>query len=257
MPAGGEIAEAHEQTAYDVRLDWGPTGGAAIARGADIAVVVDVLSFTSTLSIAVTRGTRVYPFPWKDERAAAFAADKRAVLAVGRFEAADLDDPPPSLSPAHLLEAEPVDRLVLPSPNGSTICAALADAGPTVVGASLRNRAAVARWLAPRVADGAVIAVVPAGERWPDGSLRPALEDLWGAGAVLDGLDLSGLRVSPEAQHAGAAYGAVADLAAALAACASGRELAAVGYAADVAAAAALDVDDVAPLLTDDGFVAG
>ena len=33
-----------------VRFDWGPTGAAAIAAGADVAVVVDVLSFTTTLS---------------------------------------------------------------------------------------------------------------------------------------------------------------------------------------------------------------
>jgi len=247
---------AHGQEGHAVRLDWGPTGGAAVARGADIAVVVDVLSFTTTLVIAVARGTRVHPFPWKDERAAAFAADRDAVLAVGRFEAAGLADPPPSLSPAQLLTSVPVERLVLPSPNGSTICAALS--AVTVVGASLRNRSAVARWLAPRLADGAVVAFVPAGERWPDGSLRPGLEDLWGAGAVLDDLDRTGLRVSPEAEHAATSYATVAgDLRAALADCASGRELAAVGYAADVEAAAEVDADDVVPVLTDDGFVAG
>lgn len=248
--------QAHAQAAYDVRLDWGPTGGAAVADGADVAVVVDVLSFTTTLTIAVARGTRVYPFAWKDERAIAFAAERDAVLAVGRFEADGLADPPPSLSPAQVLNSAPVERLVLPSPNGSTICAALTEV--TVVGASLRNRAAVARWLTPRLAAGAVVALVPAGERWPDGSLRPGLEDLWGAGAVLSALDLTGLRVSPEARHAASSYDLVAgDLPAALADCASGRELASGGYAADVAAAADLDADDVVPLLTDDGFVAG
>ncbi|KAA1427932.1 2-phosphosulfolactate phosphatase [Nocardioides antri] len=256
------IEAAHGQAAYDVRLDWGPSGGAAVARGADVAVVVDVLSFTTSLGIAVARGTRVHPFRWKDDRAAAFAAERDAVLAVGRFEAAGLDDPPPSLSPAHLLASEPVERLVLPSPNGSTICAALD--GVTVVGASLRNRGAVAAWLAPRLADGAVVAFVPAGERWPDGSLRPGLEDLWGAGAVLRALDLSARRMSPEAQHAATSYDVVAGhLPAALAECASGRELAAVGYGADVEAAAAVDADGAAgaggvvPVLTDDGFVAG
>lgn len=249
-------AVAHGQQSYDVRLDWGPTGGAAVARGADIAVVVDVLSFTTTLGIAVARGSRVHPFPWKDDRAVAFAAERDAVLAVGRFEAAGLTDPPPSLSPAQLLTSGPVERLVLPSPNGSTICAAL-ETG-LVVGASLRNRSAVARWLALRLAGGAVVAFVPAGERWPDGSLRPGLEDLWGAGAVLDALDRTGLRVSPEAEHAAASYATVAaDLRAALADCASGRELAAVGYADDVEAAAAIDADDVVPVLTDDGFVSG
>ena len=87
-------AAAHGQESYDVRLEWGPTGGAAMARGADIAVVVDVLSFTTTLGIAVARGSRVYPFPWKDDRAVAFAAERDAVLAVGRFEAAGPADPP-------------------------------------------------------------------------------------------------------------------------------------------------------------------
>lgn len=250
------VDAAHGQAAYDVRLDWGPTGGAAVARGADIAVVVDVLSFTTTLGIAVARGTRVHPFRWRDARAAAFAAERDAVLAVGRFEAAGLEDPPPSLSPAQLLTTAPVDRLVLPSPNGSTICSALAEV--TVVGASLRNRSAVARWLAPRLAAGAVVALVPAGERWPDGSLRPGLEDLWGAGAVLAALDLTGRRVSPEARHAAASYDELAGhLPTALVECASGRELAAVGYLADVEAAADVDADDVVPVLTEDGFVAG
>lgn len=51
-----------------------------------------------------------------------------------------------------------------------------------MVGASLRNRRAVARWLTeqagPTEQTGRVV-VIAAGERWPDGSLRPPIEDLW------------------------------------------------------------------------------
>jgi 2-phosphosulfolactate phosphatase len=44
------------QAAYAIRLEWGPTGAAAIGADADIAVVVDVLSFTTTLTVAVDQG---------------------------------------------------------------------------------------------------------------------------------------------------------------------------------------------------------
>ena len=149
-----------------------------------------------------------------------------------------------------------VERLVLPSPNGSSICAALADSGVEVVGACLRNRTAVARHL--RAAG--TVAVVAAGERWPDGSLRPCAEDLWGAGAVLAALvDLGVVGLSPEAEVAVAAFGAAEpDLEARLAACASGLELADLGFSADVAVAAEVDVSDVVPVLNWDGaFILG
>ncbi len=242
-------------------MEWGPAGGTAVAAGADVAVVVDVLSFTTTLTVAVERGMAVHPFAWRDERAAQHAAELDAVLAVGRFEQPSAGVAAVSLSPAAMSRVEGVERIVLPSPNGSTISAALAGSGATVVGACLRNRAAVARWLAPRVAAGAVVAVVPAGERWPDGSLRPAVEDLWGAGAVLAELvDLvmtgapGGVGLSAEAAFARDAFLAVSTtLAGSLADCASGRELAAVGFADDVAVSAGLDVSDVVPVLGEDG----
>ena len=57
------------------------------------------------------------------------------------------------------------------------------------------------------------IAIIPAGERWPDGTLRPAIEDLLGAGAILDALDTpmsSEALVARESfRSAGAELGAV------------------------------------------------
>lgn len=252
------VDPAHRQSAHRVRLEWGVTGGRAIAEGtesADIAVVVDVLSFTTTVSVAVRRGIRVLPYPWRGERAEQYAAANDAVLALGRLEAQQRPGSP-SLSPAAMAAAGRFSRVVLPSPNGSTICAALAecgvaDRGVAVVTAALRNRAAVAAWLAPRVAQGAVLAVVPAGERWLDESLRPCAEDLWGAGALLAALVDAGVSdLSPEARLAVAAWRSVeADLGAQLRACASGRELVAKGFDEDVDLAAVLDVDPVVPVL--------
>ena len=242
---------AHRQTSYRVRFDWGPTGAQAIAEGADIAVVVDVMSFTTTLCVAVERGMTVLPFRWRDERAAAYAEERSATLAVGRLEARALPaGTGVSLSPAAMARVSGVDRIVLPSPNGSSISFGLAESGATVVGTCLRNRRAVADWVAAR---GGTVAVVAAGERWPDGSLRPASEDLWGAGAVLALLPRDGL--SPEARLAADAFLAVeAALADAVHGCASGRELTGAGFAEDVSVAAELDVSDVVPVLADGEF---
>lgn len=250
---------AHTQAAYGVRFEWGPTGAAATA--ADFAVVVDVLSFTTTLTVAAERGVEVLPFRWRasesDSRAAAYAEEQRATLAVGRFEAKDATaGAQVTLSPASILAAEGLKRLVLPSPNGSSISFGLADTGAEVIGASLRNRQAVAAYLAPRLA-GRTLAVIASGERWPDGSLRPCVEDLWGAGALLAALvDLGVDGLSPEARVAEAAYRSVEpDLADQLAACAGGRELADAGFAADVDVASELDVSRAVPVLTNDVYL--
>ena len=79
-----------------------------------------------------------------------------------------------------------------------------------VIGGGLRNAAAVAGWvLAQQSAVGGrfTVAVVAAGATRPDGSLRFAVEDLLGAGAVIDALAELGIdHSSPEAAAAAAAY---------------------------------------------------
>lgn len=244
---------AHAQAGHRLRLEWGPTGAAAVARDADVAVVVDVLSFSTSVSVAVSRGITVFPFRWRDDRAAAYAEELDANLALQRQDA-HFRPGSVSLSPVSLQRARGIERLVLPSPNGSTICAELAGSGVTVVAACLRNAGAVAEWLARRLADGATVAVVPAGERWADGSLRPAVEDLWGAGAVLAELD-PGL-MSVEARLAVAAWREVADRPLEhLLSCASGAELVAKGYEEDVAIAGRPSSSATVPVLSEGAFV--
>ncbi|MEU9859588.1 2-phosphosulfolactate phosphatase [Streptomyces sp. NPDC047971] len=233
---------------------WGPTEAALLAGDAACLVVVDVLSFTTSVGVAVEAGTSVIPYRWRDGTAAAYAADRDAVLAVGRSEASP--ETPWTLSPAALRAAPPVPRLVLPSPNGSTIAAGAGRA--TVVAASLRNRTAVAHWLARHGygSDARPLAVVAAGERWPDGSLRPALEDLLGAGAVLAALRaLVACDLTPEARAAATLWEATEDPAAELRRCDSGRELYEYGYPQDVAVAAEVDTSETVPVLTDGAFL--
>lgn len=142
----------------------GPAGAEACA--ADLSVVIDVLSFSTSVVIATTRGTTVFPCPWRDPRADSFAAEHDAVVAVGRLEAArDGAAPRPSLSPAGLLTADPVPRLVLPSPNGSTIASLLRDQGSQVAIGCLRNASAVAELAAGHLDTGRTVARNVSGSR--------------------------------------------------------------------------------------------
>jgi len=248
------MSSAFDQSRYAVRLAWGLRGAREVLPGAAAVAVVDVLSFTTAVAVAVERGIAVRPLRWGEASAAEIARSSGAVLAVWRSHAGPGSV---SLSPASLARAQGVSRVVLPSPNGATICAEVAGQGVPVVAACLRTAHAVAARLA-RV-DGPV-AVVPAGERWgDDDSLRPALEDELGAGAVVAALLAArpGLEVSPEAGAAAAAYGAVRGaLLPTLQRCGSGRELIERGYPEDVEMAADADCTDVVPLLVDGWFVA-
>jgi 2-phosphosulfolactate phosphatase len=241
----------HLQEPYGVRFEWGPSAAATLAPASGCLVVVDVLSFTTSVTVAVEAGTDVFPYRWRDDTAVAFATAKGARLAVGRRAAGP--QAPWSLSPAALRRAPFTPRLVLPSPNGSTIAAA--HRGSTIAGC-LRNPSAVGHWLG-RQGYGTTtlpVTVIAAGERWPDGSLRPALEDLLGAGAVIAALQGARPVLSPEAAAAQACFQATRDVAAAVARSESGVELAAGGFAEDVTIATEIDASVAVPLLTDEAF---
>jgi len=214
-----------------------------------VLVIVDVLSFTTAVEVAVARGAHVYPYRHRDDSAATFARSIGATLAAqdrdGSVEA------PYSLSPA-CLAAIPADtRLVTPSPNGSAISVLAAELGRPILAGCLRNAAAVA--VAAR-ARGDVIGIIASGERWSDGGLRPAYEDVVGAGAIIDGLPRG--RWSPEARAAVSAFHTARDhLQECLMDCASGRELVALGYARDVQIASELNVSSTVPVFRSGAYM--
>ena len=226
-----------------VALEWGPVGARTLAERSDVVVVVDVLSFSTALTIAVERGATVWPHTG-GESARQLARDIGAVLAGNRSSHEGL-----TLSPQSLLDVDDETRLVLPSPNGSSIAFAAINGSVPVVAGCLRNAAAVSRFLQ----DFDRIALVPAGEQWGDGSLRPAYEDLVGAGAVVYGLAGRdpGLQLTPEAEVAALAFRSLRPLEL----CPSGAELVERGFAEDVRIASEIDVSDVVPALVEGRFV--
>ena len=237
------------------RLEWGLEGLAALAPTSSVVVIVDVLRFSTAVCCALESNVTILPYRWRDESADEFARAHDAVVA-GRREHGEL-----SLSPTDLLTAQPGTRLVLPSPNGSTLAFAARDLGAThVLAGCIRNASAVAT-AARRLAGAGSIGIVAAGERWNthDGPLRVAVEDLLGAGAILAALDPAGAvsapRCSPEAAAARAAFVSTRPLIYdALANSTSGVELVGRGWADDVATAAAHDVSTVVPVLVGDEF---
>ncbi len=233
-----------DQQEFDTRCEWGEHGVAILAPISDAVIIVDVLSFSTSVDIAVSNGAMVFPYRWNDDRAASFAASVNAELAHPKRSSSRY-----SLSPESLLHIKPGARIVLPSPNGATLTLA---ARPTPVFAGcLRNAEAVAlaaRKLGPK------IAVIAAGERWPDDhGLRPSFEDLIGAGAIIS--CLSG-RLSPEAASAAAAFReAKPRLGECLYQCSSGKELIELGFTKDVGLAAELNVSDCAPILNGEAYI--
>ncbi|GAA2433730.1 hypothetical protein ACFPFX_29180 [Streptomyces mauvecolor] len=187
-----------EQPGKGVRFDWGMHGAVRLADPDGCLVVVDVLSFSTTVSVAAQLGTRIHPCAPGDEIAAAYARRGGAKLAVPRHDLT-LKAPWP-LSPAGLRIAPPTARLVLPCPDGSAIAALAATTGTTVVAACLRTVEAVGSWLISQGygTSARPVTAIAAGEHWPGGSLRPATEDLLGAGALIAELAAPGMGTQPD-----------------------------------------------------------
>lgn len=245
----------YDQHPHRVRLEWGRRGVREAAERRDVIVVVDTLSFTSAVTTAVAHGIDIYSLS-EDDDAAAFARMKGAELAVHR------DDVPAkgrfSLSPMTFETDAAGMRVVVASPNGAT-CARIARDAPYVFAGSLLNAAAVASAVTGILRETERRAtIVPCGERWAlagdDGVLRFAIEDYIAAGSIVSYIEAD---ASTEARAAGAAYrGAAASLLDTLLDCASGRELVAKGYEADVRFCAKINAYDVAPELRDERFAA-
>lgn len=241
------IPNAHRQHGFAVRLEWGGEGLGTLGADCGVLVIVDVLSFCTTVDIATSRGARILPLPDGDDRAAASAREAGAVLP---------GDGEWSLRPASVRQIPASTLLALPSPNGAALCAAATATGCVVLTAALRNAAAVGR-KAATVAAGRPVGVLAAGERWTVAGrpLRPCVADHLAAGAVVAALadGVEPRSVSPEARHAERAFRSCPEdeLTELVGGCVSAVELLASGQDDDVRLATMLNVSTAVPLLVD------
>ena len=73
MKMKNRMNQVLKQTSYQYRFDWGEAALKYSGSESDVVAIVDILSFTTAVSIAVDRGATVYPYRWKDDSAVSFA----------------------------------------------------------------------------------------------------------------------------------------------------------------------------------------
>ena len=233
------------QGIWEIRCEWGIPGIDTLLPGSDAIIIVDVLSFSTCLDIAISRGAIVFPYPLRDAGALAFATTHAAVVASLPGVRGNHSY---TTSPQSLLDIPATTRLVMPGPGGATLAVRTGKI-PTLAGC-LRNAHAVAR---AATGFGKRITVIPTGERWGDGTPRFAIEDWIAAGAIIR--HLPGRR-SPEAALAEQSFlASPGDLRSYLVDSVSGRELIQQGLEGDVGLASIFEESDCVPILRDEVFV--
>ena len=236
-----ELHAACMQKGYKYRFEWWADGAEAIAEEDAAAVVIDVLSFTSAVDVAVSRGAEIIPFNSNDSGIEDLAKKLGATIALKRGHG------PITLSPPSMENAQKGQKIILRSQNGAILTLVAKHRYKTIIAASLRNARAVAMALArlkPKV-----VCIIAGGEKWDSGATRMSLEDMLGAGAVLSHFDMA--EMSPEAKAAVHVFLGVKDFHKELSECSSGRELIAKGYADDVKYASMLNASSSVPFFLD------
>ncbi|WP_438492267.1 2-phosphosulfolactate phosphatase [Paenibacillus sp. IHBB 3054] len=247
----------YDQTPYKVKVEWGQRGARAASERGDIVIIVDVLSFSSTVVTAVQHKANVFPYPPPiNENAKAYARANSAEIVWGRAEA--IREGGHSLSPLSFSSADFGRDFVLCSLNGAA-CTWIASQVPALLIGCFLNASAVAE-IANRLMQQlqANITVVPCGERWSDvregeNNLRPGIEDYLGAGLILS--QLTGSK-SPEAEVCiGALKYSSKTIRELIWDCASARELRERGYEDDVTYCCQVNISSAVPILQDTRFI--
>lgn len=235
-----------------VHVEWGTSGAALAAARGDLVILVDVLSFSTSMSIACNRGATLFVYSQPELEAQGGrkeVARRLNAKVIGKSRHAEPGGY--SLSPSSLVNCEPNLRLIMTSLNGAHCVAESGGKYPCLIGC-FRNRNATADYASALLSADADsprrVTLIACGEQWSSVSdhsaPRPGLEDWLGAGAIVAALVEHGLTASVEALAAKATFLASSNqLVDVLTDCVSGRELITRGFGVDIALAAQLDVD--------------
>ena len=227
-----------------INLEWGVKGLKKFKPVSDVIIIIDVLSFSTCVDIVLNKSAFIYPYKYMDDTTILYSMQVGAELASTQRSKNNY-----SLSPGSLLNIKSGSKLVLPSPNGSELSFLSGSAGIITLTACLRNCRAVAEYAMEL---GKNITLIPAGEKWEDGSIRFAIEDILGAGAVISFLDGN---FSAEALFAKDLYNTLkSDVCGILSECVSGKELIEKEFETDVRLACETNVSDSIPVFNVNRF---
>jgi 2-phosphosulfolactate phosphatase len=243
------------QAPFQCKLDWGSRGAELAAARGEIVVLVDTLSFSTTVINAVDRGGIIYPCGDGDDPVEVAlkiggepSVHRKQVPAQGRF----------SLSPSSFDCIEAGTKVALWSPNGAN-CSRSASPAPFVFLGAFVNAAILAEVVSATMeAEKLAVTVIACGERVPlednrFGEMRMAIEDYLAAGSILSKLSENR---SPEAAVCVSAFKSnksrIEEL---IWESVSGREARLGGFENDVRFAVRLNVIDAVPILRQGAFV--
>ncbi|WP_088070944.1 2-phosphosulfolactate phosphatase [Gottfriedia luciferensis] len=244
-----------DQSYFECRVEWGKRGAREAAERGDITIVVDILSFSSTVVSAISQDALIYPYP-PNLDGKAYAEKIGAEYILGRNEAAVIGKA--TLSPVSFNQSHANNKYVLCSLNGA-FCSWIASKVPALLIGSFLNASSVAAY-ANRLRKelNANITVIPCGEVWNEiqeneDALRPSIEDYLGAGAILN--ELEGTK-SPEVEVClGAFLYSKHKIKELIWECGSGRELRMKGFKEDVKHCSQINRFNVVPVLQNNCFV--
>jgi 2-phosphosulfolactate phosphatase len=235
-----------------IHVEWGAIGAKIGAARGDIVVIVDVLSFSTSVTIVLSNGGTAFSYSnqeIQDQGGREAVARRLNAEIISRDR--EFTDSRFSLSPVSLKNVKTQDRIVLTSINGAH-CASSASNSPIVLIGALTNRLACAEAIAQllRMNKAGRCTLVACGELWssiyPDEEgMRPSIEDFIGVGAIAEELGFE-FTLSIEAQNAVTAFNSSRDeLLDVLRSSVSGRQLRSRGFGGDVDLASELDSERV------------